>query len=230
MPETDSLPVPRLPDRLRQSVGSGRDSRPPGTLSEVFAERSWDGAPTGFVLASLVKEGGPGPLLWVQDRLSRREAGVPCQAGLPEVLAARGLLYLSVSRPVDVLWALEQGLSGAALGGVIGEIWGDPQVLDFTATKRLALRAEAQGLPCWLLRRGATAALSAARNRWRVSSLPSLPDADDIYAPGQALWKAELFRSRWARPGTWVARAEPGLVLDHGIAADGMGVPAEALA
>ena len=226
MPEPDTLPVPRLPERLRPKA----DTRPPGTLSEVFAERSWDGAPTGFVLASLVAEGGPGPLLWVQDRLSRREAGRPCQAGLPEELAARGLMYLSVSRPVDVLWALEQGLAGAALGGVIGEVWGDPPALDFTATKRLALRAEAQGLPCWLIRRGATPALSAARNRWRVTSLPSLPVADDQRAPGQALWKAELFRARWTRPGTWVARAEPGLVLDHGIAADGLEVPAEALA
>ena len=52
----------------------------PAMLSEVFAETPMDGAVTGFVLAQL----GPGgkPVLWVQDRMSRREAGRPCLAGI----------------------------------------------------------------------------------------------------------------------------------------------------
>ena len=52
----------------------------PAMLSEVFAETPMDGAVTGFVLAQL----GPGckPVLWVQDRMSRREAGWPCLAGI----------------------------------------------------------------------------------------------------------------------------------------------------
>lgn len=188
-----------------------------GTLAEVFAESALDGAPVGFVMAQLALTG---PVLWVQDRLSRREAGKPCLAGLPEGLDP---IYVTVSRPVDVLWALEQGLGAEGLAGAIGEIWGDPPQLDFTATKRLALRAEAQAVPCWLLRRAARPALSAARERWRIASLPSLPDPDDAFAPGQPLWRAELFRSRFRATGSWVARHEPGrgLVLEHGIAAEG---------
>ena len=47
----------------------------PAMLSEVFAGTPMDGAVTGFVLAQL----GPGgkPVLWVQDRMSRLEAGRP---------------------------------------------------------------------------------------------------------------------------------------------------------
>ncbi|SHI41557.1 ImuA family protein [Wenxinia saemankumensis] len=204
------LPAPRQPSRLRQ-----KGDRPMGTLSEVFSDSAADGAATGFVLAQLPLDG---PVLWVQDRLSRREAGMPCMAGLPEGFDP---IYVTVPRPVDVLWALEQGLGAAGLVGAIGEVWGDPPQLDFTASKRLALRAEAQGVPCWLMRRAATPALSAARERWRVGSLPSLPDPDDSRAPGQPLWRAELFRSRFRAPASWVARHEEerGLVLEHGIEA-----------
>lgn len=181
------------------------------TLSEVFADTVIDGAVTGFVCAQL---GAPHtPILWIQDRLSRRESGRPCLAGLPAPLK---IIHVDVSKPVDVLWAMEEGLRCTGLAAVLGEIWGDPPALDFTATKRLALRAEAQGRPAILVRRAGHPNLSAARLRWRVGSLPALADPDDLRAPGQPLWRADLFRARWRDPGSWVARQGPdGLLLDH---------------
>ncbi|MCB2052505.1 MAG: hypothetical protein KDE63_13865, partial [Novosphingobium sp.] len=115
------------------------------------------------------------------------------------------MIHVYVSSPADVLWAMEEGLSCKALSGVIGEIWGDPPVLNFTATKRLAMRAEANNLPCWLVRRAASPNLSAARDRWRIASLPSQPHPHDPQAPGAPRWQAELFRSRTKPTGTWVA-------------------------
>ncbi|MBI1418899.1 MAG: hypothetical protein GC146_16935 [Limimaricola sp.] len=203
-------------------------------MAEVFAVTAADAAVTGFVLARLTAQaaqeargGASGghpeprpetrpearPILWVQDRLSRREAGVPCLAGL----GTTRLLLVEARQPRAALWAMEEGLGCGALAGVVGEIWGDPAVLDFTATKRLALRAEAQGVPAWLIRRAATPALSAARERWRVAALPAEADPDDLRAPGAPLWRAELFRARWRRPGAWVARpVSGGLVMEHG--------------
>ena len=171
------------------------------TLGEVFADRPTDGAPTGFVLARI--DPSRGPILWIQDRMSRREAGLPHPPGLPE---GTELLHLIVTRPVDVLWAMEQALTCRALAAVLGEVWGNPPAIDFTATKRLALRAEAHGVPAWLIRRGAKPDLSAARERWRVRSLPSDQHPFDPRAPGTALWQTELFRARFRAPGTWVAR------------------------
>ena len=210
---TDHAASPR-----RDGSPPGSSAAPPGpladappTLSEVFAETAVDGAVTGFLCAQL--RGAANPVLWVQDRLSRREAGRPYLPGLP---AGLRILLVSVSRPVDVLWALEQGLDCDGLSAVLGEVWGDPAVVDFTATKRLALRSEARALPCWLIRRAAHPNLSAARMRWRVGSLPSAPHPDDLRAPGQPLWRAELFRARWQTPGSWVARDEgAGLALAH---------------
>nr|WP_245218724.1 hypothetical protein [Rubellimicrobium aerolatum] len=172
-----------------------------------------DGAAPGFVLAHLT----PGArVLWVQDRLSRREGGRPYLPGLTGLLGGPlELLHLEVPRAVDVLWALEQALGCAALSAVVGEVWGEPAALDLTATKRLALRAERGGGRAWLLRRAAAPALSAARERWRVAAMPSPPAPDDPHAPGEALWRATRFRSRRGALGEWLARRDP---VQRGIA------------
>lgn len=183
------------------AASSGCRSLPSGdgTLSEVFAPGSRDGAPTGFVLAQVARDGLP--VLWVQDRLTRQEAGSPYLPGL-----RHPILRVDLSRPRDVLIAIEEGLRCGALAAVVGEIWGEAPALDFTASRRLALRAEAGGRACWLIRRAASAGLSAARARWRIASLPAPPASDDPSAPGDPLWRADLFRARAMPPASWVLR------------------------
>ena len=200
------LPLPRpAREMLRQQVQDRG-----ATLAEIFPATATDGAATGFVLAHLAPKG---LTLWIQDRMTRREAGVP----FPPGLQGRRVMLLTVAKAADVLWAMEQGLGCPGLGAVVGEVWGAAPALDFTATKRLAIRAEAHGVAAWLVRRGAEADLSAARERWRLRSLPSLQNPADIRAPGQAQWRATLFRARWRAPADWVARHDPvaGLVLEH---------------
>ncbi len=205
-----------LRDRMEPAPAS--PTLPHATLSEVFAARevnpAADGAVTSFVSTHL---SGEKPVLWILDRLTRAEAGVPYLTGMAQTGLKAPILRLDLNNPRDVLWAAEQALSCSALQGVVAELWGDPQVLDFTATKRLALRAEAHGVACWLVRRGGQASLSAARERWRVTSLASLRHPHDPRAPGHPLWRADLFRSRFRPPQAWVARhdAAEGLVLDH---------------
>lgn len=175
------------------------------TLAEIFPGAPRDPAAVGFALSRGVL--GDGPVLWVQDRPSRQETGRPYLPGLmsgPGI--SRPFLCVEARRPVDVLWAMEEGLRCRALSAVIGEIWGAPAALNFTATKRLALRAEESGVPAWLIRGGAEPDLSAARERWRVSSLPSAVNPDDPKAPGDPQWVLELFRARGQRPGKWIAR------------------------
>lgn len=196
------LPALRPPASSRPT--GGQPARMPACLSEVFAADPADAAAAGFVLARLGKVAGP--ILWVQDRLSRIEAGRPYLPGLAPGLT---LLRVDVGRPSDVLAAMEDGLRCKALGAVIGEIWGSPAAVGFTASKRLALRSEAARLPCWLIRRACAPDLSAARERWRVATLPSAPHPDDPAAPGAPRWRAELFRSRFAPPGEWLAEQGP---------------------
>ena len=197
--------IATFPKAERQTSATGKICRSAVALSEVFAETLGDAGAAGFVLSQLAK--GSAPVLWIQDRLSRRETGRPHLPGLGQ---GRSLLLLEIARPADVLIAAEEGLRCKALAGVVAEIYGDPSALTFTATKRLAQRAEASGVPCWLVRHGGTADLSAARDRWRIASLPSTPNPDDTRAPGDPRWRLELFRSRDKQPGLWVARHERG--------------------
>lgn len=193
----------QAPMMLRPSPPAPAKPRAGATLAEIFAPTGAEAAAAGFVLARLGS--GPGPVLWLQDRMALRESGRPCVAGLG---TGRPLLLMQLSRPVDVMAAAEEGLRCRALAGVVAEIRGNPQALNFTAAKRLALRAEAAGVPCWLIRQAAVADLSAARDRWRIAPLPSAGNPDDPQAPGDPRWQVELFRSRDQRPGLWEMRHE----------------------
>jgi protein ImuA len=121
----------------------------------------------------------------------------------PSGLPTQNVIHVEARDARDALWAMEEGVRCSCLSAVIGEIWGDPRPLDFTATRRLAVASERSGTPCWLVRLGGTANLSGARMRWRVASAPSLVNELDPKAPGLAAWGAELFRARGMPPGRW---------------------------
>ncbi len=178
----------------------------PATLMEVFSPTAADGAAAAFALAHVQ----PGArMLWVQDRGSQREGGRPYAPAL-----GREFIYMEVSGAREALWVMEQALACDGLSAVIGEVWGTPSVLDFTATKRLALRAEAGGVQAWLLRGTATPDLSAARERWRVASLASR-------GWNTASWQVTLLRSRTRPPAEWIATHDgQRLVFDTPVRAD----------
>jgi protein ImuA len=170
---------------------------PPGpTLSEVFAAHPRDGGWVGFLLGQI---DAAKPLLWVQERMAILESG---RVHPPGIVRAE-LIHVEARDARSTLWAMEEGLRCSALSGVIGELWGDPQALDFTATRRLAVAAERSAVPCWLVRLGGHAHLSGARMRWRIASMPSLLNPLDARAPGVPAWDAELFRARSMPPGRW---------------------------
>ena len=202
-------------------VPGGLDERfvlpasPRPTLSELFTTHPRDGGAMGFLLAQL--ECGK-PLLWVQERMAILEAGRIYPPGVP----FPDIIHVEARDARAALWAMEEGLRCAALGAVIGELWGDPRALDFTATRRLAVAAEKSGVAAWLVRLGATPNLSGARMRWRVASAPSLANAFDPRAPGAAAWDVELFRARGLAPGRWAVVHDSGEANNfHLVAAPG---------
>jgi protein ImuA len=183
-------PSGKLDDRCRLPKPAGP------TLSELFAARPDDGGWAGFLLAQV---DSAKPMLWVQERMAILQNGRIHPPGLP----CQDLVHVEARDARDALWAMEEGLRCAGLSAVIGELWGDPKRLDFTATRRLAVAAERNGVPCWLVRLGGAANLSGARMRWRVGSAPSLANPLDGKAPGAPAWDAELFRARGMPPGRW---------------------------
>lgn len=206
--------APLLPERGEPVVLPGAGA---ATLAEIFAASPRDGGWTGFLLPQLA----PGkPWLWVQERMAILEAGRVHPPGLsdrleagrlhPPGLGAAELIHVAARDAREALWAMEEGLRCAAIGAVIGEIYGDPQALDFTATRRLAVAAERHGVAALLIRLGGHANLSGARFRWRVASAPSLAHPFNPKASGAPAWEAELFRARGGVPGRWSLAHEGG--------------------
>jgi protein ImuA len=182
------------------------------TLSELFSSHPRDGGWMQFLLAQIP---AGKPVLWVQDRMAILESG----RIYPPGLVAEDLIHVEAREARDALWAMEEGVRCSSLAAVIGELWGDPRALDFTATRRLAVASECSGTPCWLVRLGGNANLSGARMRWRIASAPSLINELDPRAAGTPAWNAELFRARGTPPGRWSITHEAGVF--HLVAATG---------
>lgn len=197
------IPLPKAQDV------AARDPSPVAlaSLTDVMGAQPADPAVLSVLFPALAR--ADDPILWVSDHASRRENGMLYTPGLAACGLTQPILQISVSHPRDVLWTMEEGAACAGLSAVVGEIYGGPAVLDFTATKRLALRAETSGVPVCLIRSGDPGGLSAARKRWRVRSLPSQANGYDAQAPGAAQWDLDLFRTRTGAPGHWVARHDP---------------------
>lgn len=194
----------------RKSANFARPAPSPATgkvwaadagLHEILVEDARD--PGGPVFALLAQErAGDRAVLWVQDRLSRLEAGQPFAAGLGAI-KPEDLLLARAANARQALWAMEEALKSGAVAAVIGEIWGQPAVLDFTASRRLDHAARAGGAACFLVRFTRARPASAARQRWRVSSLASAPHPHDRQAPGAPRWRLDLIKSRSRLPARW---------------------------
>lgn len=195
--------VTSVPERSRTPRRHDLPLPKSATLSEIFAN-SRDAGAIGFALAQVDRAK---PMLWIQDRMSLLETGRPYPPGLDI-----DFIHVETRDAKAALWAMEEGLRCSALSAVVGEIWGDPRALDFTATRRLAVAAERGGVPATLLLFNATPNLSGARMRWHAASRPSLPHRWDDRAPGLPVWSLDLFKARGVDPGHWnVAHEADGL-------------------
>ncbi len=185
-----------------------------GALHELAPAAPFQlGATTGFAVAVAARAGtGCGEVLWIATEFARREGGGPYGPGLDLFgLSPARLLVLNVSRPADVLWAMEEGLRCRALACVIAELTGEGAEADLTATRRLSLAARdgvsarVSGLGL-LIRHHATPVPSAAATRWSIAGAPGLPDrlARRSGGLGRTRFDLSLCKNRRGPSGRWL--------------------------
>ncbi len=171
-------------------------------LHEIFAFEADDaGCATGFTAALALRLGGT--LVWLREGEAERRGGQLHAPGLVEIgLSPAQVILGTLPDALAVLRAAADVTRCGDVGVAVVELWRDPRAFDLTASRRLALAAEASGVTVIALRIAATPAPSAAQTRWQVAAAPSLPM--EANAPGYPAWAIELLRQR-GRPagGAW---------------------------
>jgi protein ImuA len=182
------------------------DGLDPAGVHEIAPREPGDAAAAmGFAAALAVRRllspGSEGrPLLWCRLARLGMEAGGLYGPGLNAIgLPAARIVTVALRKHQAILWTADEALKSGALSGVILDL--DPAKCTVTATRRLQLAAQAGQTPAIIIMAHASASLSAARSRWAVASLPSLPPPLDERAPGKPTWRVELRRCRRGKPG-----------------------------
>ena len=170
-----------------------------GALHEIAAPaEAHIAAATGFTLGLIPASSD---VLWVAEDMAHIESGVPYGPGLDAFkLAPERLLSVAVSRPRDLLWAMEEALRCRVIGAVIGEM--RHGTLDAVAVRRLSLAAADSGALALLLRAKPGSDASTAATRWIVSATPS--SHPHTYQFGASRFAAHLTRNRRGPTGAWI--------------------------
>ncbi len=172
-------------------------------LPESYRQRS---AAMGAALALSARllHQKPGPLIWCQlrdpERLHLHAPGLMAFGIDPQ-----RIVKLTIKNEQDLLWAMEEALDCPYLCGVVGVLWKE-KLYNFTASRRLSLRARESGVSALMLRSHRANGTTAADIRLSVSAkISSEMPPRKVFLPriGKTIWNLELKKCRGARSGSW---------------------------
>ncbi len=188
---------------------------PGGLVHEIFTDQLRHG---GLALGFALGLGGQQltserpALVHVQLLAEGQELGLPYAPGLIRFgVGPRQMVLVRARSMAEWLWAIEEAIACRAVAGVMAEVSGAPRALDFTASRRLSLRAEASGTSVYLIRYGAGREASAARLRWHVEPVLSGDVRWDRSAPGLPRFRIDIEKQRLGTNAD--ATAEPRQLL-----------------
>ena len=187
---------PVLSETDAAAPAAGLLATPRGYVHEIFAETLVNtGAAFGFALAqarTMLSAERPGLLIF-QLKSDAQELGLPYGLGFRAFgLEASAFVLIRTDTIVELLWALEEAIACRAVGAIVADIAYPHKTLDFTASRRLALRTAASGAAVFLVRYARDREATAARYRWRVEPQISAPLPFDDRAPGPPRWLLTL--------------------------------------
>lgn len=204
-----------------------------GLLQEVFTdERHNAGALLGFALAQARGLLTPQRLavIYLQLGDEAQKLGMPYGPGLLSFgLDPEALVLVRTANMGELLWAMEEAIACRAVAAVVADIGSHQKLLDFTASRRLSLRAAATGGSIFLLRYGRGREASAAHLRWHLMPHRSGRKQYDEKAPGAPRWRLDLekgvmlgrqtrFLLEWTQNGFATIPAEPDRTSRNGAA------------
>ena len=180
-----------------------------GLVQEVFTDTVRNGgASLGFALGQgrkLLSARRPA-LIYLQLVRDGQFFGLPYGPGLVSFgFDPASLVLVRAADMGELLWTAEEALCCGAVAAIVADIGAVPAPLDFTASRRLSLRAGESGTSLFLLRYGTGREASAAHLRWHLTPQRSARHGFDAKAPGAARWQVRLERGTTIkRQGEWL--------------------------
>ncbi|WP_297110429.1 hypothetical protein [uncultured Devosia sp.] len=176
--------------------GEGFPRLPGGLLQEVFTDAVRNGGTSlAFALGQAKALLTPRRLavLYLQLDKDAQFFGLPYGPGLSSFgFDPAQLVLVRAADMQDLFWVAEEALACRAVAGIVADIGGAPEALDFTISRRLSLRTVESGTSLFLLRYGTERQASAAHLRWHLMPQRSGRKAFDDRAPGAARWSLKL--------------------------------------
>ena len=177
------------------------------------------GAATGFLagLLAVATCRHPGRVAWIRDPACAVDGGQLFPAGLAMV----GLdpVRLLMVQPADLktaMWATDEAAKCKDLSAVVLQIRGNPARFNMTATRRLMLKAQSNGLFVAILRQGGEEEANGVATRWHAQARPSGLDPDFETGIGPLRLGLVLERNRNGRTGHWtIAWNQQGQQFEH---------------
>jgi protein ImuA len=109
------------------------------------------------------------------------------------------IIFISLQKEKDILWAIEEALKCNSVTAVVGEI----SEISFTESRRLQLAVEQSRVTGFILLRDQRHFnTTACVTRWKITHLSSMLD-DDMPGVGFPRWNVELLKVRNGKPGSW---------------------------
>jgi len=169
---------------------------PVGTIHEFIAEAPEHAAASGGfiagVLGRLMDKGGA--CLWISRS----------RTIFPPALKAFGVepdrvIFASLPRERDVLWAMEEALKCGGLAAVACELSG----ISFTQSRRLQLAVEQSKVTGFIvISCSQKVSATACAARWQIKPLPSMLE-EGMPGVGFPRWQVELLKVRNGNPGSF---------------------------
>jgi len=182
-----------------------------GSLYEIIPETYADFPATlgfGFGVLARISKMRSGHILWVQPNYRTFAETKLYPTGLSGFgIDPNRIIHVNVPKSQNVLWALDEALANTSVVAAIGLIPEDDRAYDFTASRRLAMRAASHGATALVFpREPGFAMASAAEMRWSVSAASSSPaHYKDQSVPGIGAPRCDvrLVKSRRGNAGHW---------------------------
>ncbi len=182
-----------------------------GALHEFLPAAHGDfAAMLGFGLGALARiiSCRPGHVVWVLPAWQQRAWGALYPAGLaPFGIDSRLFTCVRTPKTQNMLWALEEALANGAVAAVIGILPENDRGYDFTASRRLAMRAARHGVTAFIFSSQPQFAMATAtETRWAIAAEPCRPKAYPGHAMaglGPPRWRLQLVKSRKGNTGNW---------------------------